>query len=487
MRGVLLAVVMALVISGDSSRYIPQLLRNATLVFSQQPANDEKGYAILWAAATQGSDEAQSRLISHASDDDAQYWLTQLVTLDNAEAAWALYQQRGNNPNATGLIRAAAIGHVPEAQLALAMSTNDKAERETWLLRAANQGHKPAQAALADWYLLQGKQQLAKPWLAKTATHDRQSAFKYGRLLWDENQRVDAKKFIKLAADAGHEQARRVYNVISFYAPVQPDNVPSYTWTSDTQCQQRIQMFASSLATITRADALYNEFKNDQRLRDLPLCIAPPIWLQSDALTCNKSKNGRGRDACDVTVLANAVSTRKLTHGIVIAEQGKANVQNGIMFLDISDAYSVLVHELAHFSGFIDEYPLNKSLANRYCSKPAIRTFAPPNVVLADGESYSPSATLTRWPKALQGQALTLTPTKTCDLVDVEAYKPSEVITFMEHHDTGTIPAVYLALWKEQLDNPNSHRPISMNLFQAFHKKGNTQQAGYWLAEYESR
>ena len=66
------------------------------------------------------------------------------------------------------------------------MATENPEKREKWLIRAAEQGYMPAQAALADWYLLHAQPELAKPWLQKTAMDDMQSAFKYGRLLWDE-------------------------------------------------------------------------------------------------------------------------------------------------------------------------------------------------------------------------------------------------------------------------------------------------------------
>jgi hypothetical protein len=83
--------------------------------------------------------------------------------------------------------------------------------------------------------------------------------------------------------------------------------------------------------------------------------------------------------------------------------------------------------------------------------------------------------------------SLVISPSKTCEALGVNSYKPSNYITFMEHHDTGRIPAIYLALWEQQLQNESAHRPISMNFFQAFHKAGNTKKAGVWLNVYEER
>ncbi len=469
------------------------------------PLNDaqplkQSVYALLWLAAqnhdqsatSQGNDsasvEAQSVLITLASKNNAQYWLEQLASINNADAAWALYQLLGEEAASDRLVRLAALGNVAEAQLAFAMATENPEKREKWLIRAAEQGYMPAQAALADWYLLHAQPGLAKPWLQKTAMQDMQSAFKYGRLLWDENNREEAKGFIQRAAKEGHKLAQQMASVIKRYSPTTPSNVPQYAWQSNAMCHQRIQLVATSLATIARADKLYKDYKNDERLSELPLCIAPPIWLENNVLDCNANFQGQGNLACNVKPLAPIVKARDITHAIVVSEQGKANVQNGVMYLDISDAYSVMVHELAHFSGFIDEYALSRNAARRYCSKEGLNTFAPPNLTMDGAIAYHPQNTVNRWETKAKEEFLPLRvgTAKTCGAINVTSYKPSRVITFMEHHDSGVIPDLYLSLWQEQLANPAAQRPISMNLFQAFHKNGQPQEAGQWLAAYES-
>ncbi|WOI35592.1 sel1 repeat family protein [Alteromonas sp. CI.11.F.A3] len=464
------------------------------------PPLKQSVYALLWLAAqnheqsgtSQGSDnaseEAQRLLITLASKNNAQYWLEQLASINNADAAWALYQLLGEEAASDRLVRLAALGNVAEAQLAFAMATENPEKREKWLIRAAEQGYMPAQAALADWYLLHAQPELAKPWLQKTAMQDMQSAFKYGRLLWDENNREDAKGFIQRAAKEGHKLAQQMASVIKRYSPTTPSNVPRYTWQSNTMCHQRIQLVATSLATIARADKLYKDYKNDERLSELPLCIAPPIWLENNVLDCNANFQGQGNLACNVKPLAPIVKARDVTHAIVVSEQGKANVQNGVMYLDISDAYSVMVHELAHFSGFIDEYALSRNAARRYCSSEGLNTFAPPNLTMDGAIAYHPQNTVNRWETTAKEEFLPLRvgTAKTCGAINVTSYKPSRVITFMEHHDSGVIPDLYLSLWQEQLANPAAQRPISMNLFQAFHKNGQPEEAGQWLAAYES-
>lgn len=551
MRGLFLAVFALLIVAGDSGRYVPQLIANATRVltpssptldsdltqnlgnsysdsetadikvqnsdssihdihspnkaeYTDKKAHNRKheALALLWLAAKQGSENAQSRLLSEFENaynagftstdiidkDTATYFLEKLVNLENADAAWLLYQILGEEGASQRFMRLAAMGEVAEAQLAFAMSTDSPEKREKWLVRAASQNYLPAQAALADWYLLHEQQQLAKPLLAATATLDMQSAFKYARLLWGEGEFSKAKSHFSFAAKKGHLQAEKALEVIKRYTPYSVDQAlrqsPKFKWESNGNCLQRVQTFATNLATIMRAHSLYESFTNDERLQNLSICLAPPIWLKSDVLNCDPNFKNTSVLGCNITPLANIAKKHKFSHAVVVAEQGKANVQNGVMYLDISDAYSVFVHELAHFAGFADEYPIGKGMANKLCDKDGIDNFSPPNLIVDSEYWYAPHNTVENW--------LTIDPTtiiaraKTCTVLGEYSYKPSRRITFMEHHDSGVIPPLYLVLWQQQLEKQNLQRPISMNFFQAFHNSGNQTEAAHWLAEYEA-
>ena len=544
MRGLFLAVFALLIVAGDSGRYVPQLIANASSVLT--PSNqrsdslqvegeglasdgdntnselqhtaessfssvalhntnhdaEHDALALLWLAAKQGSEDAQNRLLveferaynagfkatDNIDEATATYFLEKLVNLENADAAWLLYQILGEEGASQRFMRLAALGEVAEAQLAFAMSTDSPEKREKWLVRAASQNYVPAQAALADWYLLHGQQQLAKPLLAATATLDMQSAFKYARLLWDEGEFSEAKQHFSFAANKGHLQAEKALEAINLYTPYSIEQAlkqsPSFNWESEEKCLQRIQPFATSLATIMRAHSLYNSFNSDKRLQNLSICLAPPIWLKSDVLSCDPDYKNAGILGCSITPLASIAKKQKFSHAVVVAEQGKANVQNGVMYLDISDAYSVFVHELAHFAGFADEYPIGKGMANRLCDEDGISDFAPPNLIVDSEYWYAPHETVENWLEI--DPATIIARAKTCTVLGENSYKPSRRITFMEHHDSGVIPPLYLVLWQQQLEKQNAQRPISMNFFQAFHNSGNQKEAAHWLAEYEA-
>ena len=65
--------------------------------------------------------QGQPRGIEQAT---ATYYLEKLVNLENADAAWLLYQILGEEGASQRFMRLAALGDVAEAQLAFAMSTD---------------------------------------------------------------------------------------------------------------------------------------------------------------------------------------------------------------------------------------------------------------------------------------------------------------------------------------------------------------------------
>lgn len=470
MRGLVLAVIALFLLSGDTGFSVPQLLRNAAQ--ATNPA------ALLWSAAIQKSERAQQALVAYAAENDSTYWLNRLVKIGNADAAWVLYERAPPEADSSRLMRLAAMGNVPDAQQAYAMSVEDPEIRETWLLKAARQDYMPAQAALADWYLLQQQPENARPWLEKTADLDAQSAFKYGRLLWESGEHTAGKDYLEKAAAQGHDMAASLTRMIARYQPRTFSQITSRQWPDNKRCLQRIQIFATSLSTIQRADALYQRFQLDKRLEPLPICMQPPVWLQSDQLKCSDNWKRSGRLGCDIRPLSTAVKKRDFTHAVIVAKQGTANTHNGVMFLDISDAYSVFVHELAHFAGFADEYPLTKAAARRYCGREDI-----PNLVFDGILTYQPVTRVAQWQQL--GSA-GVWHAKTCESIGVNAYKPSRQVTFLEHHDSGVIPASYIRLWKAQLEDKSVHRPVYLNLFQSFHQGQQTADADEWLKRYES-
>lgn len=466
-RYLLLSLLAVAYLCSDSGRSVTQLLFNANA--AADPAS------LLWQAAQQGSAEARSRLVDFAVDNNRDYWLQKAVNEGSAEAAWALYQTSDDQLK-QHYLKLAAQGDVAEAQYALAMSSDTQHARETWLLRAAQNGLVDAKVAVANWYLLNQQNDLASPWIAESAAYDDVLALLYGKQLWQAGDHTTGLKWITQSADNGHLPAKRLLDVMTSYTETSPSQAPGVTWPA--HCVQRVSIVATSLSSIERADYFYNEFVDDSRLQSLPICMAKPIWVEPTEISCSHRWQGQHRLGCDIRPTSDIVKQQDATHLAIVAEQGKANVFNGVMFLDVGDTYSVFVHELAHWAGFVDEYPLSEGLAKLHCN-----TTTAPNMIFEGKLTYAPLSTVAEWQDA-EG-AMVISPTRTCRNVGKIAYKPSSRMTFMEFHDSNYIPELYLSMWKLRLSNPALHYPVYVNLHEAFREHRDDTEADYWLARYQ--
>lgn len=467
-RATCLAVFTSLTIAADSGHLSSQLLINAEQAARPAP--------LLWVAVQAGSQEAKERLLAEAKANQDEYWLEKLIQVGYSPAALVLSRLKQDTRLAGRLVKLAARGGVAEAQYEYAMIRDDYKHRETWLKAAAEQNYFIAQTALADWYLLHDAQEKAEPWLVKTASQDSQSAFQLAFIRWQQGTEDLAFELFRFAAQQGHVDAQRVLSVLKQYQPVSLTSLAatSANEPTTTACKQRIQPFATGLAEIVQANRIYQQYQRDKRLSQLSLCVEEPVWLEREAISCDANWQGQGRLGCDIEGLDAVARSRGFTHAVILAKSGKANVNNGVMYLDVGDTYSVFVHELAHFVGFVDEYPLTRELAREYC-----RRKSAPNLVFLGTITYAPLANIDFW-QSIEFP-VTLYPSRTCNNINVKSYKPSDRITFMENHDADYIPPLYLSIWEQRLNQPDSQRPIAMNFFQHYEKSGNTPDAAYWL------
>lgn len=472
-RATCLVVFTSLTIAADNGQFTSQLIQNAQQ--AEQPA------PLLWKASEQGSPAAQQQLHDYAESAESSYWLEKLIGLGYAPAALTLSRFEDNPRISQRLVRLAARGGVAQAQYEFALSRDDYSHRASWLTAAAEQGLFEAQTALADWYLLYQQPDLAEPWLAATANKDPQSAFQLAYLRWQQGEQDEAKALFTFAAEHDHDEAAGVLSVLNRYQPTSvsslrkglSSSIPDQWFTE--RCRQRIQPVATGLAEMVQADRIYTQFKRDRRLNTLSLCMATPKWLSDNALKCDANWRGQGRLGCDIRPLADTVAKHEITHLMVLAESGKANVNNGVMYLDVGDTYSVFVHELAHFVGFVDEYPLTAGLAQEYCSRKTA-----PNLVFLGELTYAPLDNIKAW-QAIEFP-IRLYPARACHNIRQPSFKPSERMTFLENHDAKYIPPLYLNIWQKRLNDPAVQRTVSMNLFQAFQRAKQTEKAAFWLA-----
>ena len=270
---------------------------------------------------------------------------------------------------------------------------------------------------------------------------------------------------------------------LSVKIPTQPADIPPLS-INDAQsaslqgpCTQRLQFIVGSEQSIKQAAAFEQQFLQDSRLTMLPICIAQPLWVEPAQLHCEGNWLGTRRLGCDLQVLGIKLETLNFTHLVIFANEGKANVHNGIMYLDRQDTYDVFVHELAHFAGFVDEYPLSKALATAVCEgRPA------PNLVFQ--QARQGKADLSLWPSIGDEYGVSVARARTCDNHASQAFKPSADITFMEFHDLAYIPPVYIAAWLKRLANPQAQTPAYINFAQLYEGQNKLIQGKFWRQRY---
>ncbi|GAC08749.1 SEL1-like repeat protein [Paraglaciecola chathamensis] len=437
---------------------------NAQASLNEQAANHQATFHYLYKAYLVGDPTALSRLSQQAIKQKSGYWLHFAKLAGSPKAQRYFSDLQGNTKQSRASIKV--------------------------LSYAAQQDDIDAQVALYHHFVVKNQRQKAQYWLTKAASRDAQSALYYAKWLSIAGQERKARALLNKAAELGSRDAVELLSMLSSaniasssakeqalatgYS--QPSNNALHN-AATTRCDQKLQIVASTLHSVLQGKELKHRFESDTRLTTLPICINQPIWLSSEALSCSANWQGAARLGCDITQLSHSLSEQDFTHIVVLADTGKANVHNGVMFLDSKDDYNVFVHELAHFAGFVDEYPLSSALASSIC-----HTNNAPNLRVRQGQE---KPVIKEW--LIQGnkEGVTISPARTCDNHPWQAYKPSQKTTFMEFYDVPYIPKFYLKAWAERLGQKPLLTPAYINLYQGYEAKGDAEQGEYWRTRYQ--
>ncbi|WP_371193353.1 hypothetical protein [Glaciecola sp. SC05] len=515
--------ILVLLISGSDNASSYQLLSFANTL------NNSQSHPLLYKSARLGNQEAANTLLVLAETDKDKYWLTQIALLpftqylldieENAQttsdvktehlishgafktiksqAAYALAVHSNNERDKTRWFSFASNLNHPQSQFELSLLLNNRQERLRLLKNSAREGYVPAVITLAKYYhqhaasvpaadqdldvlvnIREENRTLALYWLEKSSQYDGASAFDLGLLYWQIGQVEEAKSSFIRAAMLGVDKAQDYLEVLSnqaqskltdiFAANDAPMRQLRKTW-----CSQQLQVVASSLETVVRANQIKRQFEQDERFEGLSICMNPVVWLPKNVLAC-KNQAINARINCDLKAFAEVLRPPNFTHLVVITDAGKAYVQRGVMYLDRADEYSVFVHELAHFAGFVDEYALSKQMASLHCGSPT----APNLMVESEGGELN-NVKMLKWQDA-STEALSIAPSKTCQRYDKAAYKPSTGITFLEHHDTENIPKLYLSLWQQQLGKESERIEAANELLHVARNANHAEAITHW-------
>ena len=443
--------------------------------------------------ALHGHQEALAGLVERAYEKRDEYWLNQAAQLGNSSAFYKLATiTTDENVRREWLQKAASAGEAA-AQFEWSLLQTKQSRQHKYLLQSAEQDYLPAQHALANWFLLNQNETAAIPWLEKTATHYADDAFALANILWRNEQQQEAIDWYQIASENGHTRALNYHSIASGKKPISLLNLDQHSIefeynlaTRDSNCAKQILPLSLSLANQVQAEDFVKRLTTDERLQTLPICISKPVWIDTNSGFCDiRSIAGRNRASCDLTKLSQLIALNNVTHVVIFLPDGRAYVNAGVMYLDILASYSVFVHELAHFSGFADEYPISNQLAEYQCAAQTA-----PNL-LFDGElTYSPQPRLAKWQEYAVYQAsqpLTLYAARTCNNIGKKAYKMTAERTFMEFHDTDNIPLSYRVLWRDQLINKNHWYPVAINLARFYEANNQVSESRQWrlLAEQQ--
>lgn len=304
----------------------------------------------------------------------------------------------------------------------------------------------------------------------------------YGLALWrDKRYQQASQAFTELGSQSLSAKLQPLTDLYQYHATTFNQNRNSdfmqQLSTLPNDCKQKLLFVTPYIESLAQAEYFRSRFAQDSRLSSLSICIYDVTWFEPVDIVCEENWQQSGRLGCQLLSLAEKLKPLPFTHLVMFADKGKANVHNGIMFLDRQDTYDVFIHELAHFSGFIDEYPLSQGLAKRVCAG-----VDAPNIVFKQAEQLE--ADRQYWQSIGLPNNTDIYAARTCDNHGTQAFKTSSQLTFMEYHDTAFIPAHYLTAWQKQLQKTPNQPSAHINFAQLYEQSNNLSESRFWRTRY---
>lgn len=464
-----LGVALIVALTSSSTYYTPLLMHWAN--------GNIRPFVNLYRAHIEGEAEATQQLSALSGERKNLHWQQLLADEGIAQAQFSLANTVKQVSERKFLLRqAAASGHA-DALYQLGLMEDNATQKVSYLQRAAEQEFVPAMSALYQWYWMQGNYAKALPWMKKVAIGDAEASLRLAQYYWNQSEYDVAQNYLLGASDHASQKAKDYLRLIDQYW--QRRDVKT---TTGRQCHMQLQFISTGLDSTLQAEKFKTQFESDPVMSTLPICINELLWVKSEYLGCNSQAVNNYRISCRLEKIDSLLEPHTFSQLVIFHGSGKANVTNGVMYLDLADKYSVFIHELAHFVGFIDEYPLSNELADLYCQSG--RRY--PNLLVLDEDQSIEGLTLDDWQQ--YGEALSLAKARTCNNSDKTAYKLSGKMTFMEFHDSNYIPALYLSVWKNRLQSPIYMKPAALNIAQALEDVGKSEAAqAWWMRFHEWR
>lgn len=232
-------------------------------------------------------------------------------------------------------------------------------------------------------------------------------------------------------------------------------------------CSLTLQPVVQSAAGSRQLQLLKQKWQQDVQLSSLSVCFLAEHHVNSTDLQCSYQQDQRIQ--CRYPVLMPKVAEGGFSQLLVVAGEGKANYNNGIVQLAESSSFEVFRHEFAHILGFIDEYSLSAAVAEAECSSNRIR----PNLLT---DKTQLGRYLKHW--QLEQQDIQLQPVDSCHQAGKQAYAPVKAMSFMRSHEA-EVPDLYLELMQKVLAQPEQIMPVQY--FYAYLARQQQDWKSWWL------
>lgn len=212
-------------------------------------------------------------------------------------------------------------------------------------------------------------------------------------------------------------------------------------------CQLQVQPVLSTLVSVEHWLRLQRDW-HQSGLAQLPICFLAPIVLDGRELRC--SEQTEQRISCDPTSLSTVMRLSAAQVLLVAAGRGLASYNNGWLQLPENFSPALFRHEFSHALGFLDEYTLTPAVAAVECARNDVLA----NLLLKpdDAARYA-----RYW--GLNVQELQLTPVDTCRAAGIQAWRPVQADSHMQHYELA-IPELYQRVMKRQLAQVHVLMPV---------------------------
>lgn len=258
-------------------------------------------------------------------------------------------------------------------------ANNQLDDAQLWYQSAVRQHHVNASIKLANIYFYQQRYNEAEALLKPVLNNPKALtvAYKLALQLGDVSFIESYKNSL-----AASENTAFYQELVSFSVFGNKQNQQNLKLNANynDSCLIDIELFATNLDGLRHGSKLISSF-NSHPFAKL-ICLSSPQYISAQVLQCHHDEGEK--IACNTDAWAKRSNIDSRYIGVIV-QNGSANVDNGIMYLDQGDDLKVFVHELSHFLGFVDEYPL--PMKHQKCQQAQKIPFAH-NIVVMAPEQY---------------------------------------------------------------------------------------------------